>query len=140
MFQGNTLLVSCLAYSLIMKMEAIHSSETLVNLHQTRWHYIPANSIHHNNSCSPTQEIACFLCNLKVHYHVHKNPPLDLILSQMNELHALISSSFKTHFNIYYSSIYAWVSEAVSSLKLSSQKVFISSCMSHAPPTSSSLI
>jgi hypothetical protein len=31
------LLVSCLAYSLILKMEAVSSSQTLVDFHWTTW-------------------------------------------------------------------------------------------------------
>jgi hypothetical protein len=34
-------LVSCLAYSSAMKMEATCPSETLVNFQWTTWHYIP---------------------------------------------------------------------------------------------------
>jgi hypothetical protein len=35
------MLISCLAYSLTLKMEATSSSETLVDLQQTALHYIP---------------------------------------------------------------------------------------------------
>jgi hypothetical protein len=35
------LLVSCLAYSLTVKMETICSSETSVDFHRTTWRYIP---------------------------------------------------------------------------------------------------
>jgi hypothetical protein len=39
-------LVSCSVYSLTLKMEAICSSEMLVNFQWTTWHYIPEDSAH----------------------------------------------------------------------------------------------
>jgi hypothetical protein len=38
---GGKQLVSCLAYSLDLKMEAICSSETSADIQRTIWHYIP---------------------------------------------------------------------------------------------------
>jgi hypothetical protein len=40
----------------------------------------------------------------KIHYCVHKNPPLDTVLSEMNAVHNLTICSFKIHFNIILSS------------------------------------
>jgi hypothetical protein len=40
-FLPASCLVSCLAYSLNLKMEVIHFSKTLVHFHQSKWHYIP---------------------------------------------------------------------------------------------------
>jgi len=31
------------------------------------------------NRSSSSQEISCIVCNLKVHYHIHKTPPLVLL-------------------------------------------------------------
>jgi hypothetical protein len=41
------LLVTCLTFSSTLKTEAVHSSETPVNLHQTTWRHIPKGSILH---------------------------------------------------------------------------------------------
>jgi hypothetical protein len=50
-------------------------------------------------SCSAGQQIPCIIWNLKVCYHVYKNPSLIPILSQMNEPHTL-TLYFKIYFNI----------------------------------------
>jgi hypothetical protein len=41
------MLVSCLTYSSALKMEAVHSSETLVDFHWSTWHNIPGDSTLH---------------------------------------------------------------------------------------------
>jgi hypothetical protein len=53
-----------------------------------------------NITCAATQEFPSILCNLKVHYHSHKNPPLVCILSQINPVHAIQSFVSKLYLNI----------------------------------------
>jgi hypothetical protein len=47
----------------------------------------------------------------KVHYYVHIGLPMDTMLSQLNPIHTLKHSSFKTCLNII---IYTQVSQAIS--------------------------
>jgi hypothetical protein len=51
------------------------------------------------NSYSASKEFPHLLWNPKVHYHAHKSPSLNPILSHMNPVHTLILSLFKIHVN-----------------------------------------
>jgi hypothetical protein len=46
------MLVSCMAYSLTLKMEAIHSSEMLLEFHWITWRYISEDRILQIKFCS----------------------------------------------------------------------------------------
>jgi hypothetical protein len=52
------------------------------------------------SSRSAGQEIPRLLCNPKVHYRVHKNPPRIPLLSQINPLRTLTSYFSTIHFKI----------------------------------------
>ena len=51
-------------------------------------------------SCSALREFHQLALNPKVHYTVHKNPPLILILRRLSSFHICIFYSFEIHFNI----------------------------------------
>jgi hypothetical protein len=52
------------------------------------------------HSSSANQETPCISCSPKVHYRVHKSPPLGSDLWRLNPVHSIPSYFFKTHCNI----------------------------------------
>jgi hypothetical protein len=65
----------------------------LTNLH---WADSPSEADNH----SPNQEILRFLLSLKVHYRLHKSPPLSPNLSQMNPVHTFPPCFRNIHLNV----------------------------------------
>jgi hypothetical protein len=53
-------------------------------------------------SCAANQELCSVSRNPKVHYIVHKSPPLDLIVRQINLAHTTPSYLSKIHLNIIH--------------------------------------
>jgi hypothetical protein len=83
----------------VMNSEAIMLNEIINIIVYIRIHLL-CNAMEQSpsweaNSHSACQEIPIFLYNPKLHYSVHMSRPLDPILSQINPIQPLISTSLK---------------------------------------------
>jgi hypothetical protein len=69
-------LVSCLPYSLTLKMEVTCSSEMSVDFQRTTLHYIPKVRTLHNHRCENFKSYAIFASlQLCIHWHSHSFTP-----------------------------------------------------------------
>jgi hypothetical protein len=91
----------------VWKLECYNSPKS--RIHTWCLNHIWTNSTEQNpswraNGFSASQEIPCIVCNLDVHYHVHKKPPLAYILCQMNPVYSFFLIFLKYVCNIIFSS------------------------------------
>jgi hypothetical protein len=63
-FLASLSLASCIAYSLILKMEAACSSETSVNFYRTTMYYIPKYSTLNSHAVRTLNPIICHLLRM----------------------------------------------------------------------------
>jgi hypothetical protein len=97
-----------------LMMKALRSSETSVLTRATR----------RNISEDSNQNIPCLFMDSKVHFFVHKNPPLDPIQSQMNTFCVLVF--LLDHFEVILPSM-----DRSLPFRLSDQTVAYISCIGH---------
>jgi hypothetical protein len=89
----------------------------------TPWNRSPCGEA---NRFSGSQEIACILWNLKVHYHCHKCPPP--VLSWTRSFQSLPSIPSPEDPCLYYPPIYAWIMLVISLPQVSTPKHCLHIC------------
>jgi hypothetical protein len=136
-------------------MKAARTSETLVNFYQTARRYNPEDSHLPILRCfsfifysffffaALGHRLVCLVVKSKVHYRVHKSPPLVPILIHMNPIHTLTLYLFKISL-IIYPHIYTWASYVTSSLQIFLLQICVhfsfSSCVLYSHPLHPSLL